>query len=215
MRIRLALCVVAACLGGGGCWSARLSAPSGYLDLAGRNLTEEPIRWLDDAVFKEVALFHAQAAWRQVQRDAPDHPYSKDYEDGFLEGYVDYLDAGGNGEPPMVPPFRYRLTCFKNEAGVRAVEAWYAGFRQGAAGARASGQRELILVPLPGPITAPPQRHELLQPASPPPATPAQPEEPAQVLPPPRLAPGDADQQRPGQAPAGAPFPAAHPGGAP
>jgi hypothetical protein len=158
MRTTLSLCLAAAALAGSGCYSARPSAPASYEHLGIRNLTQEPVRWVDNQVFRDAAVDHARCAWHrtwvEMHRQAPDQPYSHDYACGFIEGYVDYLDAGGNGEPPVAAPFCYRLTKYKTAKGVQAAEAWFAGFRHGAAVAQASGLRELILVPLSGPVTA-------------------------------------------------------------
>jgi hypothetical protein len=140
-----------------GCFSARPSAPACFEHLAARNLTQQPVRWIDECDFKEAAYAQAKDAWRkhweQECRQAPGRPYPHDFAKGFVEGYVDYLDAGGSGEPPRAAPFRYRLLKYKNPAGVQAAEAWFAGFRYGASVAEASGLREVILVPLSGPIT--------------------------------------------------------------
>jgi hypothetical protein len=119
-------------------------------------MTQEPTRWFDEGKFKKLAYNTARAAWRpawdELCRQNPDQPYSKHYVAGFIEGYVDYLDAGGHGEPPVAAPFCYQLTKYKTPAGIEAAQEWFAGFRYGAAVARASGLRDLILVPLSGPI---------------------------------------------------------------
>lgn len=155
MRIGLTVLVFATCLADSGC-AARLSAPSGFSHLATRNLTQEPIRWWDDCVcFKNKAKKHAEAAWAEVVCQNSGQSYSEDYGSGFLEGFVDYLDSGGNGEPPVAPAFRYRLSSYKNPEGIRAAEDWFAGFRHGATVARMTGLRNNVLVPLSAPILAP------------------------------------------------------------
>jgi hypothetical protein len=157
MRTTLYLGLSVAWLAAAGCFSARQSAPAGFEHLAARNLTQQPVRWIDECDFKEAAYAQARETWRklweQERRQAPDKPYPHDFARGFVEGYVDYLDAGGSGEPPRAAPFRYRLLKYKNPAGVQAAEEWFAGFRYGASAAEASGLRNLILVPLSGPIT--------------------------------------------------------------
>jgi hypothetical protein len=149
MRTSLVGIVAATCLAAGVGCSGRQSAPASFEHLAGRNLTQEPIRWLDDQQFKKIAYRHAEEAWDALglRKTA-----SKDYHDGFVEGFVDYLDAGGNGEPPVAPPFRYRLTFYKNPWGQEATADWFAGFRHGAAVARRSGLRAQVVVPLSAPI---------------------------------------------------------------
>ncbi|MGL4555770.1 MAG: hypothetical protein ACRC33_31770, partial [Gemmataceae bacterium] len=167
MRFTWAFWLTAACLAGSGC-SARLSAPSGFWHLAGRNLTQEPIRWVDDCAFKVIAHKHAKAAWNEVAPSVRPGECPEDYKCGFLDGFIDFLDAGGDGEPPLVPPFRYRLTKHMTPAGAKAVESWFSGFRHGSSAARASGKRESILVQLSGPAVA------AAEPA-PPPRSPAPP----------------------------------------
>jgi hypothetical protein len=157
MRTKLYLGLAMAWLAAGGCFSPRPSAPASFEHLAARNLTQEPTRWVDQGCFKEFAYTSAKASWRKIWeetcRQRPDQPYPHDFAKGFIEGFVDYLDAGGNGEPPVAAPFCYRLLKYKSPAGVQAAEAWFAGFRYGASVAQASGLREVILVPLSGPVT--------------------------------------------------------------
>ena len=67
--------------------------------------------------------------------------------------------SGGTGEPPAMPPFRYQLHHYMSVEGRLAVQAWFAGFRHGAALAKASGLREVILVPVSNvPCDPPPVR---------------------------------------------------------
>jgi hypothetical protein len=158
MRTTLYLGLSMAWLSATGCFSARPSAPACYEHLTARNVTQQPVRWIDEVYLKDLATAWAKDAWQKVwaewHREAPDRPYPHDFAKGFVEGYVDYIDAGGNGEPPRAAPFRYRLVPYKNPAGVQAAQEWFAGFRYGASVAEASGLREVILVPLSGPIAA-------------------------------------------------------------
>ncbi len=88
---------------------------------------------------------------------------------------MDYLYAGGSGEPPLLPPKKYQSFRYENPQGAQAIRDWFAGFRRGAAAAAASGYRNYVVVPstttgrrsrqhgvphaasksLPGPITRP------------------------------------------------------------
>jgi hypothetical protein len=180
--------VVAAtlCAGGAGC--------SPFLQDGVRNVTEAPVRKCDDIKLCWRARHLAAAAWAQVRRSAP-KTFSADYAEGFKDGYADYVIAGGNGEPPGVPPFRYRLTPYASPAGHQAIEDWYAGFRHGAAVARASGERENVVIPLSAPpINAVDLRAGDYGPPSPPPP-PQQPPRPAvEELPPPRVLPGPGEE---------------------
>jgi hypothetical protein len=96
----------------------------------------------------------AEEAWNGVIRDGlirdgngPQHP--KDYRKGFIDGFSDYLQNGGNGEPPPLPPRHYWSDV--SPQGRQAAEEWFGGFRHGAARAKFSGLRDLILVPVSGP----------------------------------------------------------------
>jgi hypothetical protein len=158
MRTTLYLGLALTGLAATGCFTARESAPASFEHLAARNLTQEPVRWIDDCHFRQAAKASAEDAWKKIWaercRQEPNLPYPENFARGFVEGYVDYLDAGGNGAPPRAAPFKYRLLKYKTPAGVQAAEAWFDGFRYGASVAQESGLRELILVPLSGPITA-------------------------------------------------------------
>jgi hypothetical protein len=93
----------------------------------------------------------AEKAWQEVCAEGV--TYSKDYQKGFKEGFADYLQYGGNGEPPSIPP-----RCYWNDDSVpgrNAAHDWSAGFRHGSTAAMRSGLRELIVVPLTGPGISP------------------------------------------------------------
>src|SRR5436190_14016333 len=49
----------------------------------------------------------AKDAWEECARTA-EKPFSEDYADGFRTGFADYLYQGGDGEPPLLAPRRYR-----------------------------------------------------------------------------------------------------------
>jgi hypothetical protein len=159
MRATVCVCLVGVCLGVCGCLSGRPSAPSTFLHLAHRNFRESGVMCLECGVFKCMAEQAALAAWKEACQLAPEAAISRDYKDGFIEGYVDYLDAGGTGEPPAMPPFRYQLHHYQSVPGRLAVQDWFAGFRHGASLAKASGLREIILVPVSNvPCDPPPVR---------------------------------------------------------
>ncbi len=88
----------------------------------------------------------AELAWGQVCAQGGG-PYSEDYAAGFKDGFAEYLFRGGDGEPPLVAPLRYRRASYQTPQGYAAIGDWFAGYRQGAAAARASGAREWITGP--------------------------------------------------------------------
>jgi hypothetical protein len=109
---------------------------------------------------------------------------SPDFCLGFKQGYAEYLYAGGKGNPPPIPPRCYWNSKFQSTEGHQAIGDWFTGYRAGAAVAKQSGQRELVIVPA---STA-------LAPALPPPLPPQPPPalslptspKPDEVLPPPK-----------------------------
>jgi hypothetical protein len=89
----------------------------------------------------------ANEAWNEIiARDGD--VYSRHYYRGFEEGFTDYLKEGGSGEPPPLPPRNYWRLYYQNAEGHQAIQDWFAGFRHGADVARASGVRELVVVPV-------------------------------------------------------------------
>jgi hypothetical protein len=92
----------------------------------------------------------AEEAWLQNTRCDPDLRRSRDYGEGFREGYATYLYRDGNGEPPPLPPRHYRALKYQTPQGYKAIEDWFNGYRSGSSFARESGARELIT----GPTTA-------------------------------------------------------------
>jgi hypothetical protein len=93
----------------------------------------------------------AENAWHAFQERNPEHEFPIDYARGFKAGFIDYLEFGGNGEPPPVPPFRYRLSPYQTPQGYQAILSWYAGFRHGSGEANLSGIRNTIVLPLSSP----------------------------------------------------------------
>jgi hypothetical protein len=105
----------------------------------------------------------AEEAWQAVGR-----PASEDYAAGFHNGFTDYLWHGGNGEPPPLPPPKYRALSYQTPEGYRAIEEWFAGYRHGAQVAHQQGYRDLVT----GPSSL--RRHQ--QPPDPPPPVEALPQ---------------------------------------
>jgi hypothetical protein len=195
MRILAVVFVIALGAGSSGCTSP-------FFLNSYRNLIEAQIQAEDN--IRMFCRNHclAQQAWDRVRSTESDHNYSVDHGRGFRAGYADYLDAGGNGEPPAVPPFRYRLSPYQTPQGYQAIEDWYAGFRHGAAVAQGSGLREVIVLPLSAPPINAVERRATQQTGQQPPALPpglgpaGPPPDGREPLPPPKLLkPADEDQQ--------------------
>jgi hypothetical protein len=114
---------------------------------ATRNLSYECSLSADQHAERRRFLQVAEQAWMMSGYASSGHPYSEDFISGFKDGFVDYLEAGGTGQPPTLPPRRYWKSRYETPDGYRAIEDWFAGFRGGAAAAHASGYRRLVVVP--------------------------------------------------------------------
>jgi hypothetical protein len=88
----------------------------------------------------------AQEAWTKQQQVQPVEA-SADYADGFVDGFSEFLYAGGNGDPPVLPPKKYRHLRYQTPEGYQAIEDWFAGYRHGVAVAKEKGFRELVTGP--------------------------------------------------------------------
>ncbi len=84
----------------------------------------------------------ANAAWKNYQQTCAGGKCSPDFGEGFQEGYVGCLEAGGDSIPPSFPPCH----SARRRWDPRAVEDWYAGFSSGVAVV----QRRSDYEPIPG-----------------------------------------------------------------
>jgi hypothetical protein len=151
---------------------------------------------MDDYISRCRNRHLAEEAWGHFQGALGDCQYSDDFADGFKTGFADYLYAGGNGDPPVVPPRVYWRPTYATPQGQAMMQDWFRGYRHGTAVAKESGYREADLVP--ASAVLPP----VLEPTSPSanraPAMPRADEE----LPPPRPLPAPKVLQGPKQLPA-------------
>jgi hypothetical protein len=84
----------------------------------------------------------ADQAWREESEACADSIVQPDYAFGFHDGFVDFVYAGGLGEPPPVPPRRFWNAGFRTDEGQRRANQWFEGYRHGARVARDGGYRE-------------------------------------------------------------------------
>ncbi len=96
----------------------------------------------DDSRTRERYCQLANEAWFTMVKGNPEIARSGEFEQGFKDGFADYLYAGGTGEPPPVPPRRLWNLDYRTPQGHQAVDDWFAGFRRGAAKVREGGYRE-------------------------------------------------------------------------
>jgi len=129
------------------------SLNTGCLLLTGaRNLLVEPVAQytLECFEFKRNETL-AVNAWQAVCAMYPENHFSIHYAEGFRQGFVDYLNAGGTGAPPPVPPRKYWGVRYETPQGHSAMQDWFAGFRHGSDAAAESGYRQFVVLPTPIP----------------------------------------------------------------
>lgn len=130
--------------------AAGLQTGCGLSKQLANNLVIEPLQWdrFSDRIGRRIRdRSLADEAWDEVcVRDGD--VYSRHYRRGFYEGFEDYLNAGGTGDPPVTPPRSYWRLYYQNPEGQQAMQDWFEGFRHGASVARASGIRDYVVVPL-------------------------------------------------------------------
>src|SRR5690606_16234644 len=95
----------------------------------------------------------------------PDGAASIYYVRGFIDGFSEYVYAGGLEPPPAPPPTFWNLP-WRTPSGHEAAADWFAGYRHGARAAHNGGYRDLGIVhasfaytpgylPMPGPGATP------------------------------------------------------------
>ena len=117
---------------------------------AKRTVLGEPseFSWMHDRKESvEVYRCWADSAWREQCSSDPEQRVSSAYVGGFKDGFVDYVYAGGSGEPPPVPPRQFWNVDLRNPRGHVAATDWFAGFRHGSQVAREEGYRDRAIIP--------------------------------------------------------------------
>lgn len=139
-------------------WGPAMTGCS-ILETAARNAVNEPqlvaMQWALESDLRR----QAREAWRQVRAEYPRRAFTAEFRDGFLDGFVDYLDRGGNGSLPAVPPAKYvRQRKYFTEEGQCLLKDYFLGFQYGQEVAIATGRRQYLTVPvlLPQPAEGPP-----------------------------------------------------------
>lgn len=127
-----------------------LQTGCGLTKQLGSNLIADPLHWdrFSDACGRHLRDKHlADEAWDEIcTRDGD--IYSRHYRRGFYDGFRDYMDMGGTGDPPTTPPRTYWRLYYQNPEGHEAIQDWFNGFRHGSSVARASGLRDYVTVPV-------------------------------------------------------------------
>ena len=115
-------------------------------ELAMRTTKHEPeaFSWKHDRPRStEVYEQWAEQVWGEESASCPEMATEKDYYLGFRDGFVDFIWAGGNGEPPPVPPRHLWNVMLRSPDGKRRADLWFDGYRHGARVARFGGYREM------------------------------------------------------------------------
>ena len=84
----------------------------------------------------------ADEVWLETTGTCPELSGAADYGAGFRDGFVDFVYAGGTGEPPPVPPRHFWNVMLRSPEGKAHADQWFAGYRHGARVARDGGYRE-------------------------------------------------------------------------
>jgi hypothetical protein len=123
-----------------------------------RNIVLVPCQRINEVVADHRNRKLAKQAWADMEKTHPPGTFSRDYAKGFVEGYDDFLDDGGTGLPPPIPPWPYLQNRKQTPEGKQSAYQWFDGFAHGAAAAKASGYRELRIIPTAttGPYQSPP-----------------------------------------------------------
>ncbi len=140
-RRLLLVATIGLSIGSSGCSVWHLAHRTMYSELAeypqitdGRLACRQYRRWANDE-------------WQRVLQEQGGQGLSSDYGSGFVQGFVDQVDAGGSVRVPSMPPRKYWRVGYRNPRGQQAVEDWYDGFRHGAGVAKAGGYRRQAVIP--------------------------------------------------------------------
>jgi len=122
-----------------------------------RTMLEEPAQFSADKDRERTLATYrmwAESAWRRERGACSAFSASDEYSLGFRDGFVDYVYAGGTGEPPPVPPHKFWNVAWRTASGQAAAADWFAGYRHGAGVARDGGFRQqAVVLPSLGSIT--------------------------------------------------------------
>ena len=154
MRIKQLFFVFSLCFLCSGCrlfqnaWQTTIVEPIQY----SRNVYEK----VSHRRFRRLAACALEQATSVARAELDDYgcePFSVDYQLGFIDGFVDFLEAGGTGNPSPLPPRKYWKAKFQNPVGYEATQDWFRGFQHGASAAQASNYRSFVVVPLSDSVT--------------------------------------------------------------
>jgi hypothetical protein len=118
-----------------------------WLPYAVKNVYSTPEEKIQECMFRHRLQKIARTTFQRIQQEQPTN-YSRAYAKGFEDGFVDFVDRNGSGDPPAIPPQCYQRDVVRSPEGQVEIEDWYSGFRHGVTAARVSGLRERVIVPI-------------------------------------------------------------------
>lgn len=112
-------------------------------------LINDKLTVCSEAAITQELRHDARLAWREVRCQYPRHLFSPEFREGFLDGYTDYLDRGGSGSLPVVPPAHLtRSKRYYSPEGQARLKDYFLGFQYGTDVAIATGCRQFLTVPV-------------------------------------------------------------------
>jgi hypothetical protein len=129
--------------------SALTQTGCALVNQAAWNLVNEPREYFDEKRLSRDIRVQAHRAWKEYRAGLPrGRICADDFGIGFREGYADYLESGGNLQPPAVPPVRYRRSAYLNAEGHTRIHEYLTGYKVGMDAAAMSGHRQFLTVPV-------------------------------------------------------------------
>jgi hypothetical protein len=112
------------------------------------NIHNEISQFHDDEHIDKQLRKEARIAFNEMNRQYPHRCFGDDFRDGFIDGYTEYLDRGGNADLPAMPPVKYRRHTFFNAEGHARIKDYFLGYKYGLDVALATGCRQFYQVPI-------------------------------------------------------------------
>lgn len=113
-----------------------------------KNVFNEPYTLADQLLRHHDLKSEGKEAWQEIRIQYPRCMFSHEFREGFLDGFADYLDRGGNAQPPAVPPKKFTRNKYLNQEGHALIKDYFLGFQYGVDVALATKQREVLTVPV-------------------------------------------------------------------
>jgi len=113
-----------------------------------KNLLNEPLQLTEQICRHHDLRSEARLAWQEVRCQYPRCMFTAEFHDGFVNGFSEYLDRGGNAQPSAVPPKKYTRNKYLNADGHSLIQDYFLGFQYGTDVALATDQRKYLTVPV-------------------------------------------------------------------